>query len=193
VSFEARFVPDPGSPGGDLGLGLVDARGYDATQSAMTINGIGPEWKAFRDMYHAEHDTKAIVLQARLAFGTAKSSGRYEVRNLQIEAVSAPVFPAYPLLTACAMLSEDGKTLHLIVFNKSTAQDISAQIDLAHFHAASARLWEVNGPTLGAVTGVAETVHGDPLDMSGVGPVHLFPAHSMTAIDFVAQANPQNP
>jgi alpha-N-arabinofuranosidase len=155
----------------------------------MTINGIGPEWKAFRDMYHAEHDTKAIVLQARLAFGTAKSSGRYEVRNLQIEAVSAPVFPAYPLLTACAMLSEDGKALHLIVFNKSADQDISTRLHVTGFQAASSRVWEVNGSGFGAVDGVAETVHGDPL----IGSVHIFPAHSMTAIDFVGQASPKSP
>ena len=133
------------------------------------------------------------MLQANLAFGSAKVSGLLEVRGLKVEAFSAPIFPAYSLLTALASLSEDGKTLHLIVFNKSTAQDISAQIDLAHFHAASARVWEVNSPSLGAVTGVAETVHGDPLDMTGTEPVHLFPAHSMTAIDFVGQAEPQSP
>ena len=194
VAFEARFVPDdPFSPAVPLGLTVGDSRGWPKTRSAVSINGIGTEWKAFGEMYHAQPDTTAITLQARLTFGSAKSSGRLEVRGLRIEAFSAPTFPAYPLLTACAMLSEDGKTLHLIVFNKSTAQDISARLDLAHFHAASARVWEVNSPSLGAFKGVAETVHGDPLDMTGTEPAHVFPAHSMTAIDFVGRAGPQSP
>jgi alpha-N-arabinofuranosidase len=129
-------------------------------------------------------------LQARLEFESAKVSGRIEVRNLKVEAITAPVFPVYSLLTASSSLSEDGKTLHLIVFNKSAGEDIAAAIHVAGFHPASASVWEVNGPSFAAVAGVGETVHGAPLDMAGAAPVHTFPAHSMTAIDFVAQTHP---
>jgi alpha-N-arabinofuranosidase len=188
VAFEARFVPDPGSAQAPpLALGVEDARGWATTRSSVVINGIGPEWKTFRELYHGLPDTTAIALLSRLDLGTAKVSGRLEVRGLKIEAIAAPTFPAYALLTACATLSEDGKTLHLIVFNKSASQDIPAQLNVAGFQAASANLWEVNGPSLAAFEGVAETVHGAPLDMTGAAPVHVFPAHSMTAIDFVAQ------
>jgi alpha-L-arabinofuranosidase len=193
VSFEARFVPDPGSGAAPLGINLGDARGWAATHSMIGIEGIGTEWKAFQGGYHANPDTAEISLQAHLDFVATPVSGRLEVRKFKLEAFTSPQFPAYALLTACAMLSEDGKTLHLIVFNKSGGQDIRAQLHLAGFQAASARVWEVNGPGFAASDGVAETVHGDPLALSGATPTHLFPAHSMTAIDFVAQANPQTP
>jgi alpha-N-arabinofuranosidase len=190
VAFEARFAPDPGSASGQIGLLVGDARGYAATRSAIEIHGIGAEWKALGETYHAEHDATAINLQAHLDFGNAKVSGHLEIRDLRIEAISTSTFPAYPVLTACAMLSEDGKTLHLIVFNKSTGQDIPAHLNVAGFHAASARVWEVNGPSLGATTGVDETVHGAPLDVAAADMAHTFSAHSMTAIDFVAQTHP---
>jgi alpha-N-arabinofuranosidase len=190
VNFEARFVPDAGSATVPVGINIGDARGWAVTRSMIEIDRIGGEWKTFRALYHAEPDTAAITVQAHMDFGSAKISGRLEVRGFQIEALSAPRFPAYALLTACATLSGDGKTLHLIVFNKSTRQDIPARLRIAGFHAASARVWEVNGPSLSALDGVAETVHGAPFDMASKEPVHLFPAHSMTAIDFVVQAHP---
>jgi alpha-L-arabinofuranosidase len=193
LTCEARFTPAPGTEAVPLALGMSDSRGWPSTRSAISIEGIGMEWKTLQAVYNALPDTTAVDLQARLEFGDAKVSGKLEVRGLKIEAFSAPVFPAYPLLTSCASLSDDAKTLHLIVFNKSTGQDIQARLNLASFHAASARVWEVNGPGFAVSDGVAEIVHGDPLDLSGAVPSHIFPAHSMTAIDFTAEANPQNP
>jgi alpha-N-arabinofuranosidase len=191
VTFEARFVPDSGSQTVPVGLGVEDARGWPVTRSAIAINGIGTEWKAFRGQYHALPDTATVEIQARFEFGTTRVSGRLEVRGLQIEASSAPTYPAYSLLTATASTSEDGKTLHLIVFNKSAGQDIPARLNVAGFHPASASVWEVHGLRLEARDGVAETVLGAPLDVAGAEPVHTFPAHSMTAIDFVAAAGQQ--
>jgi alpha-N-arabinofuranosidase len=193
VSFEARFAPDPGSDVVPMAFGVGDSRGWAATRSMIEIKGIGTDWKGFQEEYKGLPDTMKILLQARLDFGSAKVSGRLEVRNLKIEAFSSPRFPAYAILTSCASLSDDGKTLHLIVFNKSSSQDISTHLHLAGFHATSARVWEVNGPDFSALSGVSETIHGDPLDLAGPDPVHVFPAHSMTAIDFLAQANPPNP
>jgi alpha-L-arabinofuranosidase len=192
LSFEARFVPDAGNGLIPLSLGIGDLRGWTATRSAISIDGIGTEWKAFKAAYHGLPDTTAISLLGHVEPGSSKVSGKLELRGLKIEAFSAPQFPAYTLLTACATLSEDGKTLHLIVFNKSADQDIPAQLQVAGFHADSARVWEVNGPDFSASTSVGEVVHGDPLDLSGVAPSHVFPAHSMTAIDFTAQAGSQN-
>jgi alpha-L-arabinofuranosidase len=193
VSFEARFVPDPGSAVVPLAVGVEDSRGWPVTHSAIVIDGIGTDWKSFQETYQALPDTTAVEMQGRLTFGNAKISGQIEVRGLKIEAFSAPQFPAYALLTASASLSEDGKTLHLIVFNKSADQDIPAQLHVAGFHPASASIYEVNGPGFDAKGGVTETVQGAPLDLTGAEPQHVFPAHSMTAIDFVAQANPQGP
>jgi alpha-N-arabinofuranosidase len=182
ISYEARYTPDPGSStvGSTLGLGVGDSRGWNLTRSMIGIEGVGADWKPFRAEYHGLPDTTAISLQGRLQAGGGKLSGQLEVRNLKIEVSSNPQFPAYSLLTATASLSDDGQTLHLVVFNKSADKDISSQIKVAGFNPASAKVWEVNGPSFAAVSGVAETVHG-------------FPAHSMTAIDFVTQSKPTTP
>jgi alpha-N-arabinofuranosidase len=193
VSLEARFVPDSQSPAGPIGFVVGDVRGWPATRSAVGLDGVGTEWKAFQEPYHGLPDTTAITLQAHLDFGTAKVSGQLEVRAFKIEAISSPLFPAYSLLTASASLSEDGKTLHLIVFNKSGGLNIPVTLRLAGFQASSARIWEVNGPDLGALGGVTETAQGALLDMTGAESVHVFPAHSLTAIDFAAKADPLSP
>jgi alpha-N-arabinofuranosidase len=187
LTYDARYVAKGGAEVTPLALGIGDSRGWLATRSGLILGGIGAEWNTFRVQYHALADTTAITLLARREAGATENSGRLEVRNFKIEAFSFPTFPEPSLLTACASLSQDRKTLHLIVFNKSVDRDIPARIDLAGFPAASAGIWEVDGPNLGALTGVAETVHNAPLDLSGGG-LHLFPAHTMTAIDFVAQA-----
>jgi alpha-N-arabinofuranosidase len=193
VSYDARYIPDPGTTAVPLALGVEDSRGWPVTHSAIAIDGIGADWKTFQARYHGLPDTAEVEMQGRLEAGSATLSGQLEVRNLKIEAFSAAHFPAYPLLTSSATLSEDGKTLHVIVFNKSTDQPISASFQLKGFQASSAKIWEVNGPSLNASTGVADTVEGAPLDLSGASPTHVFPAHSMTAIDFIAQSGPSNP
>jgi hypothetical protein len=51
-------------------------------------------------------------------------------------------------ITASASASDDGKTLHLIVFNKSMDQDIKATIRVSGFEPAHAVWWEVNNANL---------------------------------------------
>ncbi len=186
VTYEARYVPAPGTAAVPISISLGDARGWGSTRSSAVIDGVGTDWKAFQGEYRSLPDTAGVELQVRLLGGGSKISGQLEVRGLKIAASTAPQFPAYALLTASSSLSEDGKTLHLIVFNKSAEQDIPAQLHVAGFQAASASFSEVNGPSFDAVTGVTSS-QGTPLDLTGTGPSHVFPAHSMTAIDFVAQ------
>jgi alpha-N-arabinofuranosidase len=190
VSLEARYVPDMGSTAPTLGFVVGDVRGWNSTGSAIEIKGIGTEWKKYGEPYQGLPDTAAISVQAHLQCGSEKVSGRIEVRGFQVQAITAPVYPAYPALTAMASLSGDGKTLHLIVFNKTADQDIPAGLHVEGFHPASASVTEVNGPGFNATDGVTETVQGAPLDVAAADPVHIFPAHSMTAIDFVAGSHP---
>jgi hypothetical protein len=73
----------------------------------------------------------------------------------------------------------------LIVINKSANDSIPATIHLTGFSAAQARYWEVNGPGLESTSGVAETVHGAAFPLiATANSTHVFPAHSMTAIEF---------
>jgi len=111
-------------------------------------------------------------------------TGRLEVRNMQIEVIRKERFPEYPLLTAMATISEDGETTTLIVINKSEILDIETDILLDGFDSKSARLWEVNAPGLRAQTDVAQTKTAEPLPLDAGDATYVFPAHSITAIEF---------
>ena len=115
----------------------------------------------------------------------ANVSGTLQVHNLKVTAATSGHDVAYPLLTSSASVSSDGKTAYLIVFNKSATDAIPTAIHLSDFPAAAAQYWEVNGPRLAATTGVTETQSGAAIQLdSAKTATHVFPPHSMTAIEF---------
>lgn len=196
LSFDACFVPAlaasaataPATLPRTLGLQLGDARGYLATRSALAIDGLqnAREWTHFENNYDALPDTQSVNLLARMEFGDAATSGRLEVRNLQVSASAQEQFPDYALLTASASRSNDGRTTYLVVFNKSTTRDLTTTINLPGFAMKSARRWVVNAPSLGTVDAksVRETETGATTLIRGDGTLrHIFPAHSMTALE----------
>jgi alpha-L-arabinofuranosidase len=184
VSFDARLVPDPGSDAAPMGIGLMDSRGWNQTHSGIGVDGITTEWKHFEATYRLDPQTPAVDVAARLMAEGKDVSGTLEVRHLLVTGFVSGHDEAYPLLTASASISAGGKNLYLIVINKSASDALPAVIHLSGFAAATARYWEVNGPSLASSTGVAETAHGTELSLSNSGALnHLFPAHSMTAIE----------
>ena len=192
LSFNARFLPDPGSGSGPIGLGLMDARGWDATHSAIGVDGAqeARDWKAFSGALTARPDAPGILLLLRAEPSATPISGRLEVRNLRVVTEDPPHAPAYAALTSCAALSADGRTLSLIVFNKSLDRDIAADIILDGFRPVSARRWTVNGPSLAddnrAGPRIREVETALPTLVTLTGRAHhVFPAHSMTALQFV--------
>ncbi len=187
LNFDARFTPDPGSETAKMGIGLVDSRGWNQTHSGIGIDTIGPAWTHLSGDYNLDAGTPSVNLIARLLGAGQNVSGTLEVRNLSVVSYQAARYAAYSLLTSSASISGNGKTLYLIVFNKSTTDSIAANIQLAGFSAAKARYWEVNGPSLESSDGVTETKQGANFDIqSGSAATHQFPAHSMTAIEFNA-------
>jgi alpha-N-arabinofuranosidase len=183
VSYEARFV-SANYKRPSLGLGLVDARGWDKTRSGVALMGAeSSDWRTVKGQYKTLSDTKGVYILGRFFSPSEVVSGTLEIRNIEVKATTQPLFPAYSLLTATASVSEDGKTMYLMVFNKSDSKEISTDIKLPGYHAASAKRWEVNGPSLGATEGVKEVVTGAPLFLHGSAVRHTFPPHSMTAIE----------
>jgi alpha-N-arabinofuranosidase len=178
--------------GGNFGLGFCDTRGWEATQSASAVEGVGQvsEWTEFAGDFSTLRDCPGLMLLWRLRPGGRPATGRIELRDVKV--TPARGAPAYPALTASASLSDDGDTLYLIVFNKHHAEPIQASIDLQGFPAASARVWAVTGPSLEATNlgeeRVKETVSGEPVPVDNGRITRTFPPHSMTAIE-VAQAD----
>jgi alpha-N-arabinofuranosidase len=126
-----------------------------------------------------------VDLTARLVADGKNVSGTLQVHNLVVADFVSAHDAAYPLLTSSASTSSDGKKVYLIVFNKSAADSIPTDIHLTSFSPAGALYWEVNGPSLDSSTGVVITQKGAPLSTSKANTAtHVFPAHSMTAIEF---------
>jgi alpha-L-arabinofuranosidase len=187
ASFDAKFTPDPGSESPPLGIGLQDSRGWSQTHSGIGIEGIITEWKHFDGTYQLTTQTPSVDLTARLMADGEKASGTLQVHNLVVADFVSAHGPAYPLLTSSASTSSDGKKLYLMVFNKSASDAIPADIHLLGFSAAKAQYWEVNGPSLDSTSGVNITQQGAALPLgSAATAAHVFPAHSMSAIEFTS-------
>jgi len=186
LSYEARFVgaPDVATP--PASVGIMDSRGYSQTGSAMRIaGGTGHEWSTYSGVFNALVDAPGVSLLARVE-GGGGLTGSLEVRNMGLEVLAKERFPAYSLLTAMTSLSLDGSKAYLIVINKSDTEDIETSIQVEGFKAESGKLWEVNGPGLLALEGVRQTKDGVSVSIEDGGSLtHVFPAHSITAIELV--------
>jgi alpha-N-arabinofuranosidase len=174
-----------------LGLSLVDSRGWDQTKSGIAVEGIEntPEWKRFEGVFGVLPDCPGVSAAWRLLSPNGKITGKVELRGLEVTAISRESYPAYVALTASASLSEDDRKLFLIVFNKHHAEPIEAGIVIAGFTARSARRWTVTGPSLEETNIdeelVRETESGANMAPPTAGSFrHVFPARSMTAIEF---------
>ncbi len=185
ASFDAKFMPDPGSETPPLGIGLMDSRGWSQSHSGIGIEGITNDWKHFDGAYQLTAQTPSVDLTARLMADGKNVSGTLQVHNLVVTDFISAHDAAYPLLTSSASTSSDGKKVFLVVFNKSATDSIPTDIHLTGFSAARAQYWEVNGPSLDSTSGVGITQQGAALPLSNAATAnHVFPAHSMTAIEF---------
>jgi alpha-L-arabinofuranosidase len=185
LSFDARFTPDPGSSTATIGLGLMDSRGWNQTHSGIGVDAITTDWKHFDATYRLNPQTTNVDVSARLMAEGKNVSGTLQVHNLAVTGFVSPHDAAYPLLTSSASTSSNGNTVYLVVINKSASDSIPARIRLRGFSATQARYWEVNGPGLESTIGVAETAKGAAFPLTGTdASTHVFPAHSMTAIEF---------
>jgi alpha-N-arabinofuranosidase len=185
VSFDAKLTPDSGSDTAPMGIGLIDSRGWDQTHSGIGVDSITTDWKHFEATYRLDAQTPSVELSARLMAEGKNVTGTLQVNNLVVADFVSAHDPAYPLLTSSASTSSDGRKVYLIVFNKSAGDSIPTSIHLEGFSAAKAQYWAVNGPGLGSTNGVTQTEQAAPLPLNNASiATHVFPAHSMTAIEF---------
>ena len=123
--------------------------------------------------------TARLMADGKNVFGTLK------VNNMMVADFVSAHGAAYPVLTSTASTSADGREIYLIVFNKSASDSTTAAIHLTSFSAARTQYWEVNGPSLTATSGVSTAEQGASLPLRNASvATHVFPAHSMTAIEF---------
>ncbi len=187
LTFKARTV---GSSGDFiLGVGIMDSRGWGATKSAKAIEGIesAGEWNAFSIEYNTLPDASGVVLTGRIRGKSDTGvSANVEIKDLRIARKREQ---PYRLLTASASRSADGKTLCLMVFNKSMVSDITTRISVKGAGISRGKMWQVNAESLDNKDPKKETtkeiVSGAPVEgIAGGAFTVVLPAHSMTAFNF---------
>ncbi|XHR31165.1 MAG: alpha-L-arabinofuranosidase [Chthoniobacteraceae bacterium] len=194
VSFDARWQPAEPSMMPNLGLGVGDSRGWNASGSAIGIQGLqaAREWEHFSDIYQPMPDTQGLTVLARVEGGSTPITGTLDIKNLRIEAWSNAAYPERPALTSYATRSADGKKLYLVVFNLTLDQDYPAQLSWKGFAARHATYSELNASGAASVnrppTLTQWTATDTPLKLKSPDQLsHSFPAHSATGIELDAE------
>ncbi len=187
ISFEAKFTPAKGSSAklATLGLGICDIRGWDKTKSAIAVCGAqeAADWTPFEGDFTTRGDCPGSTVQLRVEKLAGPVSGTLEFRKVKVELSTQATWPAYQGLTASSSLSKDGNTLYLMVFNKSLKDAIDAVVDLKGFKASSAKSWLLTQGEMSST--VCFEAKEEEVPVSGSQLKRSFPAHSMTAIEFV--------
>ena len=185
LSCEARAEGDLAEC--NLGVQIGDARGWLETQSATARDGLQSfaDWAPASVDYAPLSDTTGLVLNLRCENKPANATGTLHLRNIKVERILSPIFPAAKMLTVSASASVEGRVLYLMVINKSLDQDVFTAIDLGGFPADSARAWTLSGPALHATNeDDPETCAVAERDVPVDQPFRVsFPARSMTALE----------
>lgn len=179
----AREIPDA-----VFGLTVQDGRGFEKTKSGFGIDGteLCREFHEFEGEYLSLPDATSIQLSLRLIHkGSNPASGTVEIEKISVEEI--PFRNPYSALTAASTLSADGKSISLFVFNRHDRLDIRTEIALQKTSVRSAKIWTVNGPSLGSdnlqTETVRETQSGLEIPAGKSGLTATFPAHSMSVIE----------
>ena len=188
ITFEAKFTPEPGSSGKpSVGLGMCDVRGWDKTQSAIAVTGAenARDWQPFEGNFITKPDCPGATALVRLENVNPPVSGKLEIRNLKIELFSTDIFPAYQGLTASSSLSQDGRTLYLMVFNKSIKTAIEADINVNAFDVKNVKAFELYQQDYSTRKYFTPEITEPAVRNNSLR--HTFPPHSMTAFEFYRQ------
>lgn len=137
LTFEARYLPAAGDSGeGAFGLGLCDDRGYEKTKSAVAVqsSSLRSSWQTLSEDFNMLFDATGgrLLLRSEPA---GKRNGVLEIRNIRLQGITQESVPAYALVTSYAAKSKDGRTLHLVVFNKSLDRNLSIDAALRNCRA----------------------------------------------------------
>ena len=189
MSYDIRAT-SAGVGKGSLSLGMMDARGWEATHSAARIGGAAVDgaWHHCTGRYASRPDTQSVIAVVRVEDPDPAINARVEIKNLRVTASTSAIFPAYPLITSTASLSADGKTIYVIVFNKSTDKDIPVTLDIQNARVADVKRWSVTGPNLECTatgTGNVNQVETgvDTPSASSHSITHVFASRSMSALE----------
>lgn len=192
VSFQARSGSFDGQPlkGLKLGLSMIDGRGWAEVQSGIAMEGVeaAQQWRSYTALFEPHPDCPSVAAAWRLIPQESSVSGWMEVRGISIKPVDLPHFPAYQLLTSAASLSQDGRTLSVMLFNKSLTSPMEVKV-MVGGRAVSAKRWTVSGPSADSMNLTKEEVKlshdGGPVPINSGSATLLLEPCSMTSLQVV--------
>jgi len=180
-----------------VGLAIGDARGWEVTKSQVMSDRVAgtTDWTKVSVRYSTLPETEAVdVIIRRWGERPPRSdaiSGKAWVRDVQLYRVTPFALPAAAYLTCNASLSEDGRTLFLMVVNKHLREPITARLETAPFVPAQrAKAWTLNGPAIDSTNEQRSdtvTVTQHDVTLAGGRPSVTFPSHSFTALEIRAR------
>ncbi|NQT51032.1 hypothetical protein HQ576_03225 [bacterium] len=180
-------LEDEGGRG--VGIAIGDSRGYDATKSQAGSPGVtGTKgWTRIQVVYQTLSDSKAIDIMTRRIGGEryGKLHGQAWLRHLTLHEYDPRSYPAPAMVSVNASRSDDGRTLGIMLINRSLKASAACTIDLKGCAAERASAQTLTGPAIDA-TNEREppTVGLKPLAVETDGPrVELeLPPMSMTGL-----------
>jgi len=180
-------LEDEGGRG--VGIAIGDSRGYDATKSQTGSPGVtGTKgWTRIEVVYQTLRDSRAIDIMTRRIGGErrGKLHGQAWLRHLTLHEYDPPFYPAPATVSVNASRSADGRTLGIMLINRSLKASAACTIDLEGCTAERASAQTLTGPAIDATNEREPTTVGlKPLAVETDGPrVELeLPAMSMTGL-----------
>ncbi|MBI4707261.1 MAG: hypothetical protein HY761_04985 [Candidatus Omnitrophica bacterium] len=182
-------------------LEIQDGRGWSKTRSnAVTERAWGTiDWISVGADYTTLSDASDIsVIVRRVKRSSGPVKGKVFVRKVSLVEKPVNLQTENNALSASASLNKDGNKLYLMVLNKNVYQDLEASIMLRDFSLSnSVNVWTLGGGS------VATTNETDPnnvkithklTDLQNENTLsYLFPAHSLTALEFTLKENSLRP
>ena len=176
-----------------LCLAVGDSRGWTKTKSQALSGKVAgtSDWTRVSVRYRTLKETKSLDVMARRWGGrppqTDPIRGKAWIRDVRLHRLNPFTLPATPYLSANASLSEDGRTLYVMVVNKDLKRAIKTDIRFTALPAAKeGHAWILRGPKIDSTNEVDPDTVGlleKPFMISDDSFQFSFPSHSMTAIE----------
>lgn len=184
ISFESRITGYTGATT-RLGIGVIDDRGWSKTKSGFAIDAIADnsEWQHYTAQMSTLPDCSGMAMTFRLISQEAITA-KVEVRNLRLSLEEDA--PMYPGLTSFSTLSDDNKTLYLIVFNRDHESAITSSIEINGNNILNASYDSISADSLDSFSWNIETGNSIAIQKKARF-THTFPKLSMTAFEIILE------
>ena len=173
---------------------INDGRGWNATHSATTTERVWgtTDWVHVETDYTTLSDAAEVAVLVRRVSGQGLVKGKVFVRDIKLTQQPDKGPKGKDALSVSASKSKDGKKYYLMVLNKNVFEDIVAAIHMDGSDLLkNIDVWTLNGASVDATNEKdpdrVNITHKSVKLPEANGLNYLFPAHSLTSLEFKSQ------